>query len=361
VKLVRANRTPIGLDLAGREIKAIQLSRTSAGNRVEAALILPRPELAALDAPRAAWLADVLARQGFRGNRVVCAAPVARLEAEMLELPPRASGAPVEQIARAELATVTRITDGFEVTCWDIPSPPRGGTGTSLLAVGLRHADADALLDPLESSGLDVRAIDARACALARAITATGAADSGTLDDRPHLLLDLEWESGFVVLIHRRTVLFQRTLTEVGFGALYRAVAAQFDLTEDVTDFLLTNPHGEDRAIDAADATAGATHRARVAALIAQYAAGVTDELEQSFAFARHRYPDLAPRGLLISGAGARVVGLCDQLAGRLRADVTPVFPAARVACADALVETCRNPALTTALGLALHEEIKQP
>lgn len=360
MSLLRSNRTPIGLDLAGREIKAIQLTRTATGHRVDAALVLPQPEGAALDATRAKWLADVLTRQGFRGHRVVCAAPVGRVEAEMLELPPRASGAPVEQIARGELASVARITDGFEMSCWDIPAPPRGGAGTSVFAVALRHDDADALLDPLESAGLEVRAIDARACALARAVTASQPAD----DPNPHILLDLEWDSGFVILVHRGVVLSQRALTEVGLGALYRGVAAQFDLTEEVTDFLLTHAIGPevDNTPDSIGArTTTSSQRARVAGLVAQYAASLTEELEQSFAFARHRYPDLAPRGLLVSGAGARVVGLCEQLTGRLRADVTTLVPTSgRLTCADALAETCRNPALTTALGLALHEETKQ-
>jgi Tfp pilus assembly PilM family ATPase len=355
MKIFRSNRTPIGLDLAGREFKAIQLARTSTGYRIEAAVVLAQPENTPLDAARAKWIADVLARQGFKGHRVILAAPVAKLEAEMLELPPRASGAPVEQIARGEMATVARLTGGFEMACWDLPAPPRGGAGTSMLSVAFRHADADMLLDPLESAGLDVRAIDARAWALARAI-ATDETDSA-----PRLVLDLEWDTGFVALVHRQKVLYQRTLAEIGFGTLHRGVAEQFDLSGEVTEFLLTQ-HDElaapTRTADPAAATSS-LQKARIAGLVAQYASVITDELEQSFAFARHRYPDLAPRGLLISGAGARVIGLCEQLTNRLRTEVTPISPAMRLPCPDDLAETCLNPALATALGMALYDDVK--
>jgi len=60
----RSERGPIGLDLYGREIKAVQLVRDGKGWRVESAVSLPRAE-AALDAAQAARIADVFARAGL--------------------------------------------------------------------------------------------------------------------------------------------------------------------------------------------------------------------------------------------------------------------------------------------------------
>src|SRR5690349_7590750 len=180
-------RGPIGLDLYGREIKAVQAVRNGKGWRVECAVALPRGE-GALDAAQAARIADVFARQGFKGRNVVLAAPVSKLECEMLELPPRGSGAPMEEIARAEMASVAKLTQGsFEMACWDLPAPPRGGGGTSMLAVALRHEDAQAVLNPLLSVGLDVVAIDTRAGALARALSPLHLPETLAV-------LDLDWD-----------------------------------------------------------------------------------------------------------------------------------------------------------------------
>jgi Tfp pilus assembly PilM family ATPase len=213
-----------------------------------------------------------------------------------------------------------------------------------MLAVALKHADAEALLGPLMEGGLDVAAIDARAWALARAVSAMGG------ENVPCAVLDLDWESGFLVFMHDGKVLFQRNLQEVGVGTLYRGVASQFDLTEEVTDYLLT--HNEQRKTEDEQSP----QRARIATLTAQYAASLTDELESSFAFAGHRYRDLAPRRLLVCGTGARVAGICEELGGRLKVTVERASVDAIARCADGLAEVCATPALMTAVGLAMYE-----
>jgi Tfp pilus assembly PilM family ATPase len=310
------NRTrrcsPIGLDQGGRQLRAVQLSGGDGAWAVESSLTLTQPH-AALDAARAAWLRDVLARRGFAGRRVVLSAPVPKLEAEILELPPRASGAPVEQIARAELASRARLTDGtFEMACWDVPPPPRGGTGTSLTAVALRHEDAVALLDPFETAGLEVVSIDARGWALARAIRPPAAVDE------PFLVLDLEWDTGLVVLVHAGQVLFQRNTADVSFGAIHRAVAAEFGFDDELTDHVLSAPPEPATAADGG----AAAQQSRLARVLSQYAVGVAAELEASLAFAAHRYPNVPVRRLRLCGEGARVTGFCEQLASRVGRDV---------------------------------------
>src|SRR5881394_3993431 len=105
----RHGRGPIGLDLFGHQLKAAQLSHDGKSWRVEAAVSLSQSADQPLDASRVTWLRDVLTRQGFKGDQVVLAAPAGKLETEMLELPPRTSGAPMDQIARAELCTVSKL------------------------------------------------------------------------------------------------------------------------------------------------------------------------------------------------------------------------------------------------------------
>src|SRR3954453_16734348 len=184
-------RTPIGLDLGAKRVKAIQLEHGPDGPRVAAAAVAPRAGSGAggsiVTGAEGAGLSHLLYRTGFEGWDVVLAAPAGQLMTGVMELPPRAADGkhpvPVEQIARMELARSHKIgPDTFEMGCWDLPPcnhPHRNGKGTHLMAVGLPHAAAGVLLDAFEPSGLRVRAIDVASCALSRACAATGAPYDG--------------------------------------------------------------------------------------------------------------------------------------------------------------------------------------
>jgi len=233
------------------------------------------------------------------------------------------------------LAAVANMEESsFEMACWDVPPPPRGGHGTSLLAVALRHADASAELDALEGAGFRVNAIDVRGAALARAM---GDAASGRLT----ALVDLEWDCGFILFVYDGVVLFQRALPDSGVGSLVRAVQSQCDLPEDVVEHLLSE---------------GATDRPappRLSGAVSHYCATLAEELENSLAFVRHRYPQYATSELLLSGAGGRMPMLCGQLSERLAIDVHALsMPSLREAVSVAPEVL---PALATAFGLALH------
>ena len=208
-----------------------------------------------------------------------------------------------------------------------------------MLAVALRHEDAQAILDPLLSVGLDVVAIDTRAGALARALSALHVPETLAV-------LDLDWEGGYILFVHNGDVLFQRNLADVGLGTLYRAVTTKFDLTERLTDYLLSHAAQDPNE----------PQWQRIRAEVAQYAATLSDELESSLAFAAHRYRDLAPKRLLMCGAGAPVIGLCEQLSSRLKITVEPAPMAALVSCPAHLAGVCAAPAMMTALGLAMYE-----
>src|SRR3954451_23592560 len=102
---LKLRRSPIGLDLGGRTIKAVQLVCAQGKWCLHAAVALPQPEVNQPVVPQTArYVREALFRHGFVGNRIVLAAPATQLEMDVLELPPRSSGAPVEQIARSELA-----------------------------------------------------------------------------------------------------------------------------------------------------------------------------------------------------------------------------------------------------------------
>src|SRR5262245_44364514 len=103
---------PIGLDLSGRWFKAAQASARAGvcakAKMTRGAEAKGTPAGAVLTPADAQVLAGALERSGFKGNRVTVVAPRHLLYAEILELPPRASGAPLEQLARVELARSNR-------------------------------------------------------------------------------------------------------------------------------------------------------------------------------------------------------------------------------------------------------------
>src|SRR5205823_4093664 len=116
---VSRNITPIGIDAGGRSIAAVQLDWSGgAGPAITAASIIARqpatPE-SPLSTTETAALEEVLYRQGFTGRDVVVGIPDHALLTEVLELPPRSSGAPLEQLARMEIArTHKRDPASFE-------------------------------------------------------------------------------------------------------------------------------------------------------------------------------------------------------------------------------------------------------
>jgi Tfp pilus assembly PilM family ATPase len=266
---------------------------------------------------------------------------MSKLESDLLELPPRASGAPIEQIARGELARAATLSAGaFEMACWDLPAPQRSNDATAVLAVAVRHTDAEALIDPFERGGANVVALDTASWALARSMRPCA--------DQPGsatAVVDLGFSGSNLVLLGDGRVLYQRHLRDAGVGAMHRAVAERIDGPEEAARLLLTDPN----------ATTDPARLAWLRKLISGYIEHLIDELQVSFAFAAHRYPALPLRKLLLTGGGAALTGAADSIRSRLPVDVAVPRAAELVhvppelsGCADSIVHA-------TAIGLAMH------
>src|SRR5262245_23870538 len=164
---------PIGLDLGGRWFKAAQASvrggvsaKAKITRGAEPGAKGGTAATAVMTAADAQVLAGALERSGFSGNRVTVVAPRPLLYAGVLELPPRASGAPLEQLARVELARSNRVEEGsFTLGMWDVPLGPGGRGGrdphhpTQVFAVGLANDRIEPVLAALEGVGLEVVAV----------------------------------------------------------------------------------------------------------------------------------------------------------------------------------------------------------
>ena len=342
--------TPIGVDVGSRAIKAAQLARVKRGWRLHAHAMLPLTTTLA-DAAGAAveWtidhstverLLELFDRRGFSGCRIVLPVPAAKLESDLLDLPPRSSGAPIEQIARGEMARASSLQScPFEMGSWDLPAPERSD-GTAVLAVAVRHADADALIDPFERCGANVVALDTASWGLARAL-APCAAESSCVT----AVVDLGFAGSNLVLLGEGRVLYQRHLREAGVGAMHRTVAERFDAPEEAARLLLTQPNVMEDA----------GRHAWIRKLISNYVEHLVDELQVSFAFAAHRYPGLPLKKLLLSGGGAALFGLAQSIASRLSVEVAVPRAKDLVEVPARLSDCAESVVLATAIGLAMH------
>ncbi len=198
-------------------VKAVQMSCTRGEWRVEASAVLPRAE-GENDTVAAKRLSDLLDRQGFRGRNVVLAAAVKHVEVELVEVPPRASGAPVDEIAKTELMRTAKLDAGsFEMAGWDLPAAARG-SGTTMMVAALRHADAGARLNAFEAAGFTPVAIDVACLALARDALAAHADHEKDYGGDGYRL----GRARTIVLAHRDCVIYQRVLADRGIASLHQ-------------------------------------------------------------------------------------------------------------------------------------------
>ncbi len=346
-----SERTPIGIDPAGRFVNAVQLSRSGNRWRVEAAASIPRSDSELpVDGEELVWLAGVLSRQGFRGRDVVLAMPSERLLTAVVDLPSRAAANSVAQIARAELAATHKCDpQSLELACWRLPGSARANSSDRVLAVGCRQDEASRLVDIFEAVGMRVRAIDIPSWAIARACTPFLGGSAPTV-----ALLNVGWPAAALAIVCDEVVVYERSLTEHGLNRLYLAVADQHDLEHDVTDHIVSEIGiRSDLPQDQAQSDLVKAVRGD----IINYLDNLVSEVRLSVSYGSQEYADGAVERLIIHGEGASMPGVAAYLSSKLDMKVRSVAPTHVADCPPSLSEICGLPVLSTALGLAQHPE----
>lgn len=344
-------RTVIGLDLGHRAFVAVQLSHRSGVWALEAGFSMARSvagPAAGSEQPSVEELkrlCEALNRQGFIGNRVVVAAPSSKVMSAALELPPRSSGAPVEDLAKQELARAARKSpDSIEVASWEVPAPPRAADGTSVLAVGLAHEDAEGLLDALEGAGFFVEALDCRCLATSRACRSV-------LGDGAHVssILDLSEGAASLTIVHSGIVAYDRPMREAGLGQVRASLSKELKVDSEGVDFVM-----ETIAMQRGDGELP-EHTVRAArGVVDEHVGMIVQELRSVMAYAMHRYPgSVGP--VLLTGPGATLVGLDSRIRSELDLDARVVRPSELMQVPPELSWATDDPSLCTAAGLAMH------
>lgn len=346
-------RTPIGLDVGPRTIAAAQLARAGGGWRLEASALIDRPPDAGmvLRDTEAVRIGQILLRQGFARRDVVLAVPDQRLVMSMLELPPRSSGAPIEHLARVEMARAHRLESGaggFEMACWEVPGPPRAAAGSHMMAVACRHGDADELIDGLQGSRLRVAVLDVRAWAIARAcLPAKGAEGAGP---RVRAVLELSEDAALLVIVHEGRPAYERLIAEGALGHLRAAIRTKLGVEGEVADFIFSNLRlGPDGGRD----DHGGGREATVVA--GEHFDNLASELRTAIGYAEHRF-EAEIDCLFLQGTGAAIPGVVAHLSGLIGIPAKALHPADVVTVPAGSPPSAHSPALMTAVGLAMHD-----
>ena len=343
---IGSSRSPIGVDVGSRQIRAAQLFRTSRGWRVEALTSMARknPD-GAIDRQEAAYLRDVLKRQGFRGAEVVLAVPEAQLLTGVLELPAAGSGAPLKEIASVEISRMyDRQPGSLEVSYWPLPPTAQSKGTCQAMAVAYPHADADELLNVFDSTGLNVEVIDVHAKAVARACDpALAPVPSSTA------ILIVDWTSAVLAIVTCGVITYQRVLGEAGMGKLTESIKSKYGLDAEAAIQILreTDMTPQDGGSEGSQRGVGS-----VTKLVTRHCDAIVDELRAPLVYVGHQYPGSNVAKLLLTGE-MEIPGFCGYLAAALGMEAAAIAPVHIADCPAATLPRAQDTALTPAVGLA--------
>lgn len=370
--LNRTSRGPIGIDVGSRWIKAVQISGHGAAAQLQCAAILPRAKSDAVPGEtEIAQLIDVLDRQGFHGRRIVLAAPPGSLLSATVTLPPRGSGAPLEQIARMELARVHRCEpQQLSLAFWELPAAAHAGgkpgEGTGALAVACAGQQADPLLDAFESVGFEVVGLDVQWLALRRACAPMLAETGGAAT----AILDLGAASARIIAMQQGVIVYERLLGESGTARITDQIKAKLQLDDEGIDYLLTEVGLADETDEAAEPGAASERRQsrrdhggepdlykEPRRIIAEALDALAEDIATSLAYVVQQYRGGEVAGVLLTGGGAGIPGIAAHLASALQAKVRSVRIAEVARAPHRLAKQAANPAFVAALGLAMYRQ----
>lgn len=358
--------TPIGLDIGERWIKAVQLLRAPAGSERPWRLLASarfRRKSATLDHAEIARIESILNRRGFTGGNVVLTPPANRLVSAALTLPPTSSGAPLDQIAKAELARASRRDpDGLEIGWWPVPTPaggPKDSQSTHAIAVSYARADIDHTVSAFDAVGLDLIAMDAPAWAFARGVGAILRAQTF----RPELcaVLDLGWTVANLIVLRDGVPVFERELLDLGIGSLHNELSKSLAFGEQVCDHIIERVGAPD-AKGVPSLVKGSepwsTEPDEASRRVADYLNRVAAEVSVSLSYLTHRYPSWPVDALMVVGGGAMIPGACERLGAEVHLPTRAALPsdvALPLADDPAVAAAADQACMIEAMGLALY------
>lgn len=337
-------RTLIGVDIGAARIKVAQLARGRGGWRVAAAASIDRADQGPIPSDAAVQrVADVIYGAGFSGTSVVIGAPRAQLHSAVLDLPPRASGAPIEQICQAETARMFRLSPGsYEMYAWEVPTCSERSAATQMTVSALEAAHAEELVRPFYAAGLVVDAIDLPGEALARAC-----ASECELAGELTALVDVGWSGVDLVVYRAGEPVYERWLTGRGLGRVAESISRALAVETAAAQLLLRRVGLRGIDSDEADPVA----LARLTSLTREYAEQLLNQVLGSVVYVLDRFHGEAVTRVRLTGGGAAVPDLAGYMTELSSLDVRSIGPRA---CGLVCGADQDRPDLMVAIGHAL-------
>lgn len=313
------SKSAIGVEFTADRIRAVRCGFRSGVPTVDGTLSIPRRG-GSLE-QEVARLAGVMDRRGLGAADVWLALPDEDLVGSSLELPPRASGAPLEQIAAIELGRIFKLDPAaVEVALWELPALGRGtGSASQYLAVACRHAVTDPLVAACNAHGMVVRAVEPRMASLARVRRCCAPVrEEAPLEAQG--VLDLGFARAQLVVLHHGQLVDCRPCSGTGVKGLAEAIATLMGSDLNAASFVLQSlAHDASRAA-ASGATAAtdecpwwmpsaALHRS-VAALVAKFVEQCAVDVAALLDYVRHRFGGMQCRSLNLAGEYSQLPGL---------------------------------------------------
>ncbi|MFO0830277.1 MAG: hypothetical protein U0637_00405 [Phycisphaerales bacterium] len=339
---------PIGVEATEQCLRAVQVRGRGPRAVVAAGLTWPLRQPGAVSGSDMRAFADALRRAGFVGRDVIASVPRSAFTTTM-ELPPRTSAAPVQQLARVEMARIHRLEPGsFELGMWDLPTPDRKPGLTHAIVVALPTEVGESLAALYADAGLRLLCLDAPLCAFARVCHAG-------VSHVPSLVgvIDVGWSGCRVMLMHvggadGTVPVYERLVEEVSLASLCRSVEQKLGLSGEAVRLTLSS--------SAEDVAAGAPSRdllRHARAFQGEFIERVVTETQRSFSYAVQMYPTMPMTSVLVTGEGHAIRGLKERLANSLGLDTRDLLPGDACGAADGSTLGADG-ALVPALGMAL-------
>lgn len=321
---------PIGVSLDARWVRAAQVVSVNGSPSLAGAVRLQRAtqgdgqNVPPLTLDEARLLSESLIRQGMHSRRIVMAAPSQHATLTAIELPPRASGAPLEQIASVELSRLLRLEPGsFELALWELPRiqqqqrPGRTASG-SYIAATATHASGEAMSAAFDGLDLAVTAMVPESLTIAKA---------AAMSPETRAVVSLTW-SGLEMVVRSEdgTIVYHRALPELGLHRIYVAMKERMNLSHDAVDGAMeviaagdTAPGGAPLESHLRSMTAGVTRA------VVEHADFAAVEVARSLAYAARFSPDCDQKAVRFVGEGASVPGMAERLTQQMGVDFSPL------------------------------------
>jgi Tfp pilus assembly PilM family ATPase len=163
-------------------------------------------------------------------------------------------------------------------------------------------------------------------------------------------VIDLGATHATFTLTHQRVVAYERRIPDFSIAAIRETIETQLRLDDEMIEHAITQIGLLRRQDDGAGPDAG-----EIQGIIVRHVDRLVEELNVSVSYARHRYPDAQMSQLILAGGGAAMPGLGEHIAEQLDIDTRALAPSDLIDVRPGVDKASQSPALTAALGLALH------